>query len=72
MGWEFLFAAMDDHSRVPVTVEAERTSAGAAIAFQARLPNGVTIDLHGCDLAQTGLLIEALGCRTTPGCSPRA
>jgi transposase len=29
--------------------------------LQARLPNGVVVDLHGCDFAQAGQLIDALG-----------
>lgn len=29
--------------------------------LQARLPNGVVVDLHECDLHQAGLVIEALG-----------
>jgi transposase len=31
------------------------------ISLQARLPNGVVLDLRGCDFAQAGQLINALG-----------
>jgi transposase len=31
------------------------------MSVHARMPNGVVIDLRGCDLAQAGQLIEALG-----------
>jgi transposase len=48
---------------VPLAIEA--TSCAAALAptmsVHARMPNGVVIDLRGCDLAQAGQLIEALG-----------
>lgn len=47
---------------VPVTVEATPTApAEPALDLQARLPNGVVIDLRGCDLEQAGRLVEALG-----------
>jgi transposase len=31
------------------------------MCLQARLPNGVVVDLHECDLHQAGVVIEALG-----------
>lgn len=47
---------------VPVTIGAERVSLAATpIGLQARLPNGVVIDLQGSDLAQTAQFIEVLG-----------
>jgi transposase len=47
---------------VPVTIEpAPRTPAEPSLNLQARLPNGVVVDLRGCDLEQAGRLVEALG-----------
>ena len=47
---------------VPVTVDAETPSpTQPTINVQARLPNGVVLDLPGCDLSQAGQLIDALG-----------
>jgi len=48
---------------VPVAVEAAPCAVASAptLSVQARMPNGVVIDLRGCDLAQAGELIEALG-----------
>ena len=46
---------------VPVQVEAPRPPAVSPVNVQARLPNGVVVDLGGCDLQQAGQLIEALG-----------
>ncbi|MDP4079011.1 transposase [Acidovorax sp. A1169] len=43
---------------VPVRIEAP---AQAAVQLQARLPNGVVVDLASCDLPQACALIEALG-----------
>ena len=31
------------------------------MCLQARLPNGVVLDLRECDLRQAGVVIEALG-----------
>lgn len=45
---------------VAVPIEAAVASA-PAMSVHARMPNGVVIDLRGCDLAQAGPLIEALG-----------
>jgi len=33
----------------------------ATMNVQARLPNGVVVDLQGCDLWEAGHLLEALG-----------
>jgi transposase len=41
--------------------EAASDDIAAVIGVQARLPNGVAIDLRGLDLRQVGELIEALG-----------
>lgn len=47
---------------VPVPIEAVAAVAlTPAMSVQARLPNGVVLDLGGCDLQQAGQLIEALG-----------
>jgi len=49
---------------VPVHVDAApATSAKASVSMdlQARLPNGVVLDLRGCDMQQAGDLIQALG-----------
>jgi len=45
---------------VPIDVRAGVDSA-PTMSLQARLCNGVVIELRGCDLAQAGELIEALG-----------
>jgi transposase len=47
---------------VPMPIETSATVASMpAMSMHARMPNGVVIDLRGCDLAQAGQLIEALG-----------
>lgn len=47
---------------VPVQMEAVRSEPTMpSLNVQARLPNGVVLDLGGCDLQQAGQLIEALG-----------
>lgn len=47
---------------VPVPIEASAAATSAlTMSVHARMPNGVVIDLRGCDLAQAGQLIEALG-----------
>ena len=49
---------------VPVHIDAApATSAQAPVSMdmQARLPNGVVIDLRGCDVQQVSSLIEILG-----------
>lgn len=47
---------------MPVTMEAATpTVPGPTICVQARLPNGVVLELGGCDLTQAGEVIEALG-----------
>lgn len=45
---------------VPVRIEAP-APVQAAVQLQARLPNGVVVDLVGCDLPQVCELVEALG-----------
>lgn len=50
---------------VPVTIEGPMslapTSAAPSISIQARLPNGVVIDLRDCSLAQVSAVVESLG-----------
>ena len=47
---------------VPVQLEPARPEpVMTSLNVQARLPNGVVLDLGGCDLEQAGKLIEALG-----------
>ena len=48
---------------VPVSIETSACAVAPAptMSVHARIPNGVVIDLRGCDLAQAGQLIEALG-----------
>ena len=51
---------------VPVLAPAVTSPAPAAsqtlpMSLQARLPNGVTVELHGADLRQLGEAIQALG-----------
>ncbi len=51
---------------VPVSAPAVTSAAQAAsktvpMSLQARLPNGVTVELHGADLRQLGEVIQALG-----------
>jgi transposase len=47
---------------VPMTMEVPTSnSTEPTICVQARLPNGVVLELGGCDLIQAGQVIEALG-----------
>ncbi|WP_028998778.1 transposase [Azohydromonas australica] len=47
---------------VPVRIEhPELATAEPVVNLQARLPNGVVLDLRGCDLDQACSVIEALG-----------
>jgi len=48
---------------LPVPIEPAASTAASAptLSVHARMPNGVVVDLRGCDLAQAGQLIEALG-----------
>lgn len=46
---------------VPVAVETSVPSAASTLSIQARMPNGVVVELAGCDLTQAGQLIQALG-----------
>ena len=47
---------------VPVQIEETSPAQPACtISLQARLPNGVVVDLRGCDLQQAGQLVDVLG-----------
>jgi len=50
------FVQVEVSSAVPPAPEAVHE-----LKLQARLPNGVIVDLHGCDHEHAGRLIEALG-----------
>ena len=46
---------------VALEVAATRQEETSSMDVQARLPNGVVVDLRGCDMQQSLALIEALG-----------
>ena len=47
---------------VPVQLQPTAAEQPASkVNVQVRLPNGVVVDMHGCELQQAGCLIEALG-----------
>ena len=46
---------------VPAHIEAPVPQAQASLQMQARLPNGVVVDLGSCDLPQACELLEVLG-----------
>ncbi len=46
---------------VPVHIEAPAVPEQAGVQLQARLPNGVVVDMASCDLAQACALLETLG-----------
>jgi transposase len=50
-------------SFVPVRIEpaASESTTRGPVDLQARLPNGVLVELRGCDMAHVAELIEALG-----------
>jgi transposase len=55
-------AAEPQAAFVPLAIEAQTAApAAATLRVHARMPNGVVVDLSGCDLVQAGQLIEALG-----------
>jgi len=59
---KFVAAKQLPSSFVPVTIDAVAPKpAKAPLSLQARLPNGVIIDLRPGDAAQTQQLLEALG-----------
>lgn len=46
---------------VALEVAAAHQEEASSMDMQARLPNGVVVDLHGCDMQQALAMIEALG-----------
>jgi transposase len=46
---------------VPIEATSCAVAPAPTMSVHARMPNGVVIELRGCDLAQAGQLIEALG-----------
>lgn len=54
-------AAATASAFVPVHIEAPAPQAQAILQIQARLPNGVVVDLGGCELSQARELLEVLG-----------
>ena len=46
---------------VALEVAAARQQGTSSMDVQARLPNGVVVDLRGCDMQQALAMIEALG-----------
>jgi len=52
---------MSQPAFVPVAIEAAKQETVVTVDLQARLPNGVVVDLRGCDMQQTQELIDALG-----------
>ena len=46
---------------VALEVAAARQEETSSMDVQARLPNGVVVDLRGCDMHQALAMIEALG-----------
>jgi transposase len=46
---------------VPVAIETSAPTAAPTLSIKARMPNGVVIELAGCDLTQAGPLIQAFG-----------
>jgi len=55
------FVAVPIAAAAPMPMVTGDSPAAARMNFQARLPNGVVVNLPQCDLHQTGVVIEALG-----------
>ena len=55
------FVAVPIEAAAPMPVEAADEPAVVRLGLQARLPNGVVVDLRECDLRHAGEVIEALG-----------
>ncbi|GAC1664134.1 MAG: hypothetical protein PVS2B1_23310 [Candidatus Dormibacteraceae bacterium] len=54
-------AELPEQAFVPVTIEAARQESASIVDMQARLPNGVVVDLSGCDIQQACSVLELLG-----------
>lgn len=55
------FVAVPIEAAAPMPTAASDSPAVVRMCLQARLPNGVVVDLRECDLRQAGEVIEALG-----------
>jgi transposase len=55
------FVAVPIEAVAPMPTVASDGAAGVLMSLQARLPNGVVVELRECDLRQAGEVIEALG-----------
>jgi transposase len=55
------FVAVPIEAAAPMPTAASDSPAVVRMCLQARLPNGVVVDLRECDLRQAGVVIEALG-----------
>lgn len=55
------FVAVPLESAAPTPQESVNAPPAVQMGLQARLPNGVVVELRGCDLRQTAEVIEALG-----------
>ena len=55
------FVAVPIEATAPMPVATVDAPAAVRLGLQARLPNGVVVDLRDCDLRQAGEVIEALG-----------
>jgi transposase len=55
------FVAMPIESSVPMPARTLGEPAAVRLVLQARLPNGVVVELRECELHQAGEVIEALG-----------
>jgi transposase len=55
------FVAVPIEAATPMPVATVGESAVVRLGLQARLPNGVVVDLRECDLRQAAEVIEALG-----------
>jgi transposase len=53
------FVAVPIEAAAPISTD--DSAMAARMCLQARLPNGVVLDLRECDLRQAGVVIEALG-----------
>jgi transposase len=53
--------AVPIESTAPMPMVTGASPAVGRMTLQARLPNGVVVDLRECDLHQAGVVIEALG-----------
>ena len=55
------FVAVPIEAAAPMPMVTGASPAVGRMTLQARLPNGVVVDLRECDLHQAGVVIEALG-----------